>query len=185
MSTQGSSYYRLNQMALSNSVRRAWADFAAWTFILLYAILHGTHAPDIVENRLYKTADSFTELIAQFLGKDTGARMSQLIKEIIAGIARLARAYRDNDLSEVSVQHEALYERADELAAMFSQLSRYWDEAEIQAMLYEVFSDIEKLLVSIAAQDTGQVIRQYDALTSQAYKLSDELVTGLVQMLQF
>ncbi len=186
MSTQGPpSYYRLNQMALSNSVRTAWAEFASWTFILLYAILFGTHDPVLVEQRLHVTADTIGALFVQFFGGDAGEKLSTLLKETVSGIARMAEAYRDNNASEVLAQHEALYRQADEMAALFSQLSRYWDAGEMQAMLYEIFSDIEKLLVSIAAQDSEQVIQLYDELIGQVYKLSEELVSGLAQKLQF
>ncbi len=169
----------LNQVALSNTIRRLWVDNSQWIRAYIYSILYGIGDRAAIEARLGRVAEGLGIFFEQYYGEEVARKISANYKRYIEELARMAEAYRNGDLALVSTQREVLYDTADELAALYAHVNRFFDQPTIQIMLYELINNIEKEITSILTGNYTQEIEAHDELTDQAYRLADETASGI------
>lgn len=180
----GKTQYLLNQVALSNSVRRLWVNHNIWLRALMFSIIYGIGDREAVEERLRQNADEFTTLFAQFYGQDTGNRIRENYLRHVQNVARLIEAYRDNDVSAITDARTDLYQTGDALAQIYSEINRFWDRATLQAYIDELINLTENQIARIVNGDFSQSIQEYDQFMEQGYRLSDELTFGMLKQFQ-
>lgn len=178
------SQYLLNQVALSNSIRRLWVDNTQWTRALISSILYGQEDQDELISRLRQNADDFATIFAQFYRQQSADELKKLINNDLDGTIRLIQAYRANDAEAICRAREYLYRNANDIALHLSQINRYWDMATLQAMLYEIINLMEYETLLIRDEAFQESIQQHDELMNQAYQLSDELTYGILRQFQ-
>ncbi len=171
----------LNQIAVSNDIRRLWVDNAQWIRALIYSVFYDIGDQNAILARLNKTADDFATLFAQYYGEDTGRQVRDNYMEYVREVAEMIRAYRDGNQALVSDEREALYDTADELAALYGRVNRFWDEATMQMLLYALANATENEIGSIASGDYAREIAVHDEFMEQSYHLSDELTLGILR----
>lgn len=176
--------YLLNQVALSNSIRRLWVDNNLWMRSLIYSILFDLGDREVIQAQLRKNADAFAGLFAQFYGQQTGQRVRTLFLNYMQSAEAMIQAYKDNDLPAVAVQNQNLYRFADDLSQLYADINRYWDKMTLQAMLYELINLTEYEIMHIRAGEFSQSAGNYDEIMNQAYRLSDELTYGMLRQFQ-
>ncbi|HWR22254.1 MAG TPA: hypothetical protein VN366_02155 [Feifaniaceae bacterium] len=176
--------YLLNQVALSNSIRRLWVNNNQWIRALTYSILYGIGDRQAIEQRLAQNAEDFSTLFTQFYGQDVGNRVRANYNSYIQSLARMIEAYRDNDLSAVASRREELNRISDDLAQIFARINRYWDLATIQALIRELMDLTQSQIIRIMSGEFSQSIQDYDQAMEQAYRVSDELTTGILKQFQ-
>ena len=180
----GRTQYLLNQVALSNSIRRLWVNNNQWIRALIFSILYGIGDQQAIEERLRQNAEEFATLFAQFYGQDSANRVRENYVRYVQALARTIEAYRDNDVSVIATQREVLNQIADELAQLYSDINRYLDRATVQAFLYELVDLTESQIMRILGGDFAQSIQEYDEFMEQSYRISDELTAGILRQFQ-
>ena len=180
----GTTQYLLNQVALSNSIRRLWVDNNQWTGSLIYSILYGQGDQDALIARLRQNADDFATIFSQFYNQQATDQLRQLINNDLDRTIRLAKAYKANDAQAIYSAREALYANANEVASYLSRINRYWDMATLQAMLNEIINLTEYEIMLTRDGQFADGIKQHDELINQSYKLSDELTYGILKQFQ-
>lgn len=180
----GRTQYLLNQVALSNSLRRVWVNNNQWIRALLYSILYGIGDQQAIEQRLAQNADDFANVFTQFYGQETGNRIRDNYVMYVQNLARLIEAYRDNDVSVIATQRETLGQVADDLARLLSEINRYWDLPTLQVLIQELVDRTENQIMKIVSGDFSQSIQEHDEFMEQGYRLSDELTTGILRQFQ-
>ncbi len=180
----GTNQYLLNQVALSNSIRRIWVNNNQWIRALIYSILFQLGDQDAIEARLEQNAGDLAALFAQFYGQGVGNRIRQNYLIYIHALTALIEAYRNNDSSAIADQRQTLYEVSDQFAQILSEINRYWDRATLQAVIYELVNFTETQILRILAGDYAQSIQEYDEFMDQAYHFSDDLTFGILKQFQ-
>lgn len=180
----GTNQYLLNQVALSNSIRRIWVNNNQWIRALVYSILFQLGDQDAIQARLEQNADDLAALFAQFYGQSVGGRIRQNYLIYIRALTALIEAYRTNDASAIADQRQTLYEVADQFAQILSEINRYWDRATLQAVIYGLVNFTETQILRILAGDYAQSIQEYDEFMDQAYHFSDDLTFGILKQFQ-
>ncbi len=180
----GRTQYLLNQVALSNSIRRLWVNNNQWIRALIFSILYGIGDQQAIEERLRQNAEEFATLFAQFYGQETANRIRENYVRYVQALTRMIEAYRDNDISTIATQREVLYQVADELAQIYSEINRYWDRATLQILIYELVNFTENQIMRTVGGDFAQSIQEYDEFMEQGYRLSDELTSGILRQFQ-
>lgn len=171
----------LNQVELSNTIRRLWVDNNQWLRALVYSVFFNIGDRDAIEVRLNQVAEEFAQLFSRYYGPEAGDKIRDNYLMYIQALEGMLQAYRRNDSTAVLAYREQLYLAADELAQLYAQLNRYWDKATLQVMLYTLINDTESELAYIGAGDFPQEVAAHDRLMDQAYRLSDELTTGITR----
>lgn len=169
----------LNQVALSNTIRRLWVDNSQWIRAYIYSILYGIGDRAAIEARMGRVAEGLGMFFEQYYGEEIGRKVSSNYMRYIQELARMVEAYRDGDVALVSSQREVLYDIADELAALYAHVNRFLDQPTIQIMLYELINITEKEITSILTSNYAQEIEAHDQLMDQAYRLADETASGV------
>ncbi|HWR21966.1 MAG TPA: hypothetical protein VN366_00685 [Feifaniaceae bacterium] len=186
MATSASSLprYLLNQVALSNAIRRLWADNSQWTWALIYSILYGQADRNAVVARLQRNADDFASIFSEFYGQQTGELVREYINNDLEGTIRMIEAYKANDVRAVRRAREYLYRNADELSRHLSRVNPYWDMPSLQVMFNEIINLLEYETMLIRDGRPDESIRRHDELMEQAYRLSDDLTYGILKQFQ-
>ena len=179
-----SSQHLLNQVALSNSIRRLWVDNVHWTRALTYSILFDQGDRDDIEARLRQNADDFATIFGQFYNQQTTNQLASLINNDLEGTIRLIEAYKSGDDQAIRRARAYLYANMNELASYLSRINRYWDMATLHAMLQEIINFVEHEIMFIHDGQFEESIMQHDELMNQVYKLSDELTYGIIKQFQ-
>jgi|GEM_PF-5479803 len=176
-----SSPYLLNQVALSNAVRRLWVDNNQWLRALVYSILFNIGDRAAIEARLGQTAQGFGDLFGEFYGPEAAEKIRANYLEYVGALEVMIEAYRDNNVAVISEQRDVLYRISDELAQFYAQINRYLDRSTLQIMLYELVNETENGIAHITTGDFTQEIQAYDQWMEQGYRVSDELTTGILR----
>lgn len=176
--------YLLNQVALSNSIRRIMVSNNQWIRALIFSILYGRVDQQAIEQRLVQNANELGMLFAQFYGQETGNRVRDNYLTYLQNLGKMIEAYRDNDLSAVATQRKRLNQNANSFAQLLSGINRYWDLAALEALIAELVNLAESQILRIMSGEFTQSIQEYDEFMNQAYRLSDELTTGMLRQFQ-
>ncbi len=176
--------YLLNQVALSNSIRRLWVDNNQWVRALIYSIIYGIGDQQAIEERLRQNGEEFATLFSQFYGQEVGNRIRNNYVRYVQALVRMIEAYRDNDVSTIATQREVLNQIAAELAQLYSEINRYWDLATLQTLIYELVDLTENQIMRTVSGDFSRSIQEYDEFMEQAYRVSDELTYGILRQFQ-
>ncbi len=171
----------LNQIAVSNNIRRLWVDNAQWIRSLIYSVFYNIGDQDAILARLNKTADEFGTLFAQYYGEETGRKVRDQYKDYVREVAEMIRAYREGNEPLISDEREALYTTADQLAALFARVNRFWDEPTMQMLLYTLANATENEIQSVASGDYLREIEVHDQFMEESYHLSDETTLGILR----
>ena len=178
------SQYLLNQVALSNTIRKLWVDNNQWTRALIHNVMLDQSGQDELVKRVEQNAQDFATIYEQFYGKDSADQIKRLINNDLEGTLRLIRAYKDDDPQAIRSAREALYANANELARFLAGINRYWDMATLQTMLYEIVNLREYETMLIRDKEFAKSIQQHDELMDQGYRLADEITYGILKQFQ-
>ncbi|MEL7603993.1 MAG: hypothetical protein AAGU77_12635 [Bacillota bacterium] len=171
----------LNQIAVSNNIRRLWVDNAQWIRALIYSVFYNIGDEGAILARLEKTADDFGTFFAQYYGEDRGRQVRENYMEYVREVAEMIRAYREGNEALVSDEREAIYDTADQMASLLARVNRFWDEPTMQMLLYALANATENEIGSVASGDYAREIAVHDEFMEQSYHLSDELTLGILR----
>lgn len=173
----------LNQIAVSNNIRRLWVDNTQWIRALVYSVFYNIGNQDAILARLNKLANDFGTLFAQYYGEDTGNKVRENYMQYVQEVYSMILAYREDNKALISDERQALYDTADELAAIYARINRYWDEPTMQILLYALVNATENKIQSVDSGDYVREIAAHDEFIEQSYNLADELTYGIIKQL--
>ncbi len=182
MSVDETQQRMLNAAAISNAIRSLEVDNVSWLTALMYTILFGP--PTGIEEyrqRLLRNAEEFGRFFAQFYGEEAGDQVKRIMERYLSGNIALIEAYREDDVATIEEARNALYDVADELAALFASLNPNWDQYSAQAVLYKIIYNSEVEILRIKNRDYVQSIQAHDELNDLLYQFSDELAKGIIR----
>ena len=179
-----SSQHLLNQVALSNSIRRLWADNIQWTRALMISAIYDRGDQQALIARLRQNAEDFATVFGQFYPQPVVNQLRQYINNEVDGVIRLIEAYKNYDDQAIREAREFLYANADETASYFARSNRYLDLPTIQVMLHDIINLLEQEIMLIRDGQFVESIRKHDELTNRVYTLSDELTYGILKQFQ-
>lgn len=173
------SFYRLNSAAVSDTIRRIWADYVLWTTALINAVLFGVGDRDVILQKMKDITGEFSALLGQFYGEELADNVKTIFSRYATFLVRMIEAYRDKDLAAVTELRRSMYRVADNFSLLLSKANPYWDRATLQVMLYEMINSTEQEIVHKLASEYARCVEAHDQLVDQAYMLADELAYGL------
>lgn len=182
--TNSQSQYLLNQVALSNAIRRLWVDNNQWTRALIQSVLYEQGNQDELLDRIRENADDFSTLFGQFYGEDAGRQVEKYINNDLDGTLRLITAYKADDAQAIRSAREYLYANMSDFSRYLARINRYLDMATLEVMLYELINLAEYEIILIRDREFAKSIDQHDELMNQGYKLADELSYGILKQFQ-
>ena len=171
----------LNQIELSNTVRKLWVDNSQWVRALIYSIFLNIGNRSAIEARLNRVAEEFGTLFSRYYGEETGNKVRANYLRYVLALETMLEAYRDNNVPVILEQRDQLYKTSDELAQLLAHVNRYWDLATLQVLLYELVNDTENEIAHIGTSDFAQEIQAHDQLVDQGYRVADELTSGILR----
>ncbi len=173
-----------NQVEISNQIRSLFVDIARWLRNMILSEQLDLPNKDAIKNRSDQTAYEASALFARFYGQEAGDKVRQIYLDYFESVHDMIQAYQDNDIVGVEQYRTALYQGADELAALLSRLNRYWDYATLQALQYVLVDDTVKQIQTLVSGDYPNDILAYDEFINQAYAIADVLTYGILKQFQ-
>ncbi len=174
-----------NQVEISNQVRSLYVDTARWLRNMIASEVLNLPNKDAIRNRLDQVAYDAGTLFTRYYGPEAGDKLRQLYLDYFDSVHDMIESYQNNDIAGIEQHRAVLYRVADEIAALLSQLNRYWNFETIRALSYVLVDDTAKQIQAIVSGDTLNDILAFDEYISQAYRVSDELTYGILKQFQF
>lgn len=173
---------KLSSTAISNAIRRLEVDNISWTTALMYSLLFGppTGVP-VMRERLIRNAEDFGRLFGEVYGQEVGNQVKDIMNRYLEGTIALIEAYRDEDTAVIQEKRNALYDVADDLAALLAGVNPYLDQSSAQAVLYKIIYNNEEEILRIKNRDYEKSIQSHDELQSLLYEFSDELAMAIIR----
>ena len=172
-----------SSVSLSNALRDMWVDNISWMTSIMYSVLFGADT-GAMQRRLNRNTEEFGALFDYFYGKEIGNYIRDNFTSFINEMILLMKAYRDDDLQLIEQKRNALFDLADDLSLLMSQINPYWERAALQAGLYSVISEYEEEIVSTKMREYKKSIQAHDKLQDLLYRVSDEMAAGIIRQFQ-
>lgn len=184
MQTDNANIQRLlNQVELSNTLRRLWIEHVMWTRAFIISTAFDLNDLKAVTDRLLLNPADFANVLRIFYGDRDAKKFEELFSQHLLIAAQLVNAVKTDDPAAEEL-HKKWYANADEIADFMAGINRYWDKAELQAMLYDHLSLTEHEAMQILSGQYAQSIAQYDAIQDQALKMADDMTYGIFRQFQ-
>jgi len=187
MSMQPSSeqtQYLLNQIELSNAMRRLWSDSIQWTRSLIYSILFDLGDVEPITQRLVKNAEDFSDVFTQIYGQQAGARVRELLFNRYRMTRLMIDAYKTGDTRSIEGLRSNLLRNAEDLARLFSSLNRFWDRVALEVTLHSITTMTENEIVQIMTGHYADSVTEYEEIQRQTMHLADDLIYGIIRQFQ-
>lgn len=170
-------------ISLTNALRDLWVDNVSWMTSIMYSVLSG-YDTGAMQRRLDRNTEEFGALFDHYYGKEVGNFIRDNFTSFISTMILLIEAYRDDDVPLIEQKRNALFDLADDLALVMSQINPYWDRTALQSGLYSVISEYEEEIVSIKTRQYQKSIQAHDKVQDLLYRVSDEMAAGIIQQFQ-
>ena len=176
--------YLPNQVEISNAIRSLYVDTARWLQNMIVSEVLNLPNKDFVKERLDQVAYDASVLFTRYYGQEAANKMRQLYLAYFENVHDMIESYQNNDIADIEQHRAALYQIADEIAALLSRLNRYWDYETLRALSYVLVDDTTTQIQTLVSGDYPNDIRAYDEYVNQVYRISDELTYGILRQFQ-
>ena len=172
-----------NSISLTNALRDLWVDNISWMTAIIYSVLFGADT-NAMQRRLDRNTEEFGALFDYYYGKEIGNFIRDNFTSFINEMILLVEAYRDDNVPLIEQRRNALFDIADDLSIVMSQINPYWDRTALQAGLYSVISEYEEEIVRSKTREYQKSIQAHDRLQDLLYRVSDEMAAGIIRQFQ-
>ncbi len=170
-------------ISLTNALRELWVDNISWMTSIMYSVLSG-YDTGAMQRRLDRNTEEFGALFDYYYGKEVGNFIRDNFTSFISEMTLLIEAYRDDNVPLIEQKRNVLFDLADDLSLVLSQINPYWERTALQAGLYSVISEYEEEIVSTKMREYQKSIQAHDRLQDLLYRVSDEMAAGIIQQFQ-
>lgn len=139
------------QFNILNNLISLWQRYVMWTRALLLAWMENSESLPAVQNRVYQIPMDFYNTLRVFYGERLAEQVLNSFRGYSVTKQNLMGAMITNNEEAVRSYVQELYQRADEIAAVLSQVP-YWNKDYWKTLLYQ---DISMSLAEFRAAFTG------------------------------
>ncbi len=175
--------YLLNQVELSNVLRRYWTDAVHWIRSLFLSVMFDLDNKEAVENRLLQNAKEFADVYRTLYGEAVGQGLESRISNFYRNLFNMSELLFRGDIDAANRLNTDLYTDLDEIVRVLGSVNSRLDQTALQVALYELLSLIldEAFLLYSRSYERG--VEQYDRIMDQALRIADDLAYGIMQQL--
>lgn len=173
----------LNQVELSNVLRRYWTDAVHWIRALFLSVMFDLDNKEAVENRLVKNAKEFAEVYRVMYGDDVARQLESHIANFYRNLSDMSELLFRGDMDAANRLNPDLYTDLDEIVRLLGSVNSNIDQTALQVSLYELLSLVLEEAFMIYSRDYEKGIEQYDRIVDQALRVADDLAYAITQQI--
>ena len=176
--------FLLNQVELSNVLRRYWSDYAHWTWTIFVSRLFDLEHLPALERRLLNIASDIANVFRSLYGDTVANRLERVLSEHYYTLIAMSDALAKGDMETAAVLHQRLYQQLDEVVEILGNSNSNIDKAELQILLYDLLSLLEQEAVMIFSRQYEESTQQYDMVYDQAMRIADYLGYAIIRQIR-
>jgi hypothetical protein len=173
----------LNQVELSNVLRRYWTDAVHWIRALFLSVMFDLDNKESVEKRLVKNAKEFAEVYRVMYGDDVARQLEGHITNFYKNLSDMSELLFRGDMDAANRLNPDLYADLDEIVRLVGSVNSNIDQTELQVSLYELLSLVLEEAFMIYSRDYDKGVDQYDRIVDQALRVADDLAYAITQQI--
>lgn len=176
--------FLLNQVELSNLLRRYWTDRIHWTRSLFITTLFDLENKPYLEQRILRNATDIANVFRSLYGDAIANRIERILTEYYDTFFELSDALARQDMDTANIHYQRLFEQLDELVEVLGNANRYIDKEELRVLLYELLQLSQEEASLIYSRQYQESIDQYDKLYEQAVRIADYLARAIIEQIR-
>jgi hypothetical protein len=167
--------------ALSQAMRKLWADHVVWTRLYIIAAVDGTPDAQVAAERLLKNQDQIGQAIVPYYGADAGRKLSDLLRQHILIAVDVVKAAKANDQAKLKDADQRWHANAADIATFLSGANPNWGKQSVQSMLNEHLALTTREAVDRLQKNYSDDVSNFDSIFNQAMMMADTLSSGIVK----
>ncbi len=176
--------YLLNQVELSNLLRRYWSDNIHWTRGLYISTLFDLENKPYIERRMLRNATDISNVFRFLYGDAVAERIERILSEYTTTFFEMSDALAHQDMDTANKLYQRLFEQLDELVQVLGNTNRYIDKEELRVMLYDLLYLSQEEASQIYSRQYQESIDQYDEIYDQATRIADYLARAIIEQIR-
>src|SRR5438309_11415914 len=112
--------------ALTDAMRKLWADHVVWTRLYIIAAVNGTADAQPTADRLLQNQEQIGQAIVPFYGAAAGQKLTDLLKQHILIAVDLVTAAKANDQAKFTDADQRWHANAADIATFLSGANPNW-----------------------------------------------------------
>ena len=167
--------------ALTQSMRKLWADHVIWTREYIVAATAGHPSAQAASVRLLKNQEDIGNAIAPFYGTTAGTQLTDLLKQHILIAVDLVTAAKAGDNAKQTDADKRWHDNAAEIATFLSNANPHWPRQTLLDMLNQHLTLTTQEAVARLQQRWADDAATFDQIFEQAMMMADALSTGIAK----
>ena len=167
--------------ALSQAMRKLWADHVVYTRLYIISAVAGSADAQPTAARLLKNQEDIGNAIVPYYGAAAGQKLTDLLKQHILIAVDLVTAAKAGDQAKQNDADRRWHANAADIATFLSGANPNWSRQAVLDMLNQHLSLTTKEAVDRLQQNYNDDIPNFDAIFNQAMMMADTLTSGIVK----
>ena len=176
-------YLSYGEMNLINNFRGFWLDLARWGRESLISIASGFGNFEAVTNRLFRVPVNLGDLLRLIFGTEAAESIQNPLLIHIVTMINIFRAQKDGNSQAVNENTVLVYQNADEIARILSQMNPFWNETQWRNLLYNYISLTLEESTAMLSGDYARAVDIYDRISNFTTIIGDYTANGVIQYL--
>lgn len=168
-----------SQSALSQAMRKLWADHVVYTRLYIIAAVNGSDDAQPTAARLLKNQEDIGNAIVPYYGAAAGAKLTDLLKQHIMIAVDLVSAAKAGDSAKQADADRRWHQNAADLATFLSGANPHWPRQAVLDMLNQHLSLTTREAVDRLQKNYTDDVPNFDAIFNQAMMMADTLTSGI------
>ncbi|MBR0597779.1 hypothetical protein [Sinanaerobacter chloroacetimidivorans] len=174
------SYGHLN---LIKDFRLLLTELAYLTRFYIVSVASDFGDSEALAQRLYNLPMKFLAKAELIFGTPLGEELVNLLSTHIISLQTLVNGLKIGDQASVDAAVQRLYSNADLLAAYFSRINPFWEEAQWRNLFYTYDRTVIDEAIAVMSGDYVRSLEIFDRLMLNALAMGDYLADGFIEYL--
>jgi len=167
--------------ALTDAMRKLWADHVVWTRLYIIAAVNGTADAQPTADRLLQNQEQIGQAIVPFYGAAAGQKLTDLLKQHILIAVDLVTAAKANDQAKFTDADQRWHANAADIATFLSGANPNWNRQAVLDMLNQHLSLTTHEAVDRLQRNYTDDVSTFDSIFNQAMMMADTLSSGIIK----
>lgn len=176
--------YLLNQVELSNLLRRYWSDIIYWTRSLYISTLFDLENRPYIQRRMIRNATDIANVFRSLYGDALADRIELVLTEYYLAFFEMSNALARQDMDTANKLYQRLFEKLDELVDILGNANSNIDKEELRVLLYDFLQQSEEEASLIYSRQYQESIDQFDKIYDQAARIADYLARAIIEQIR-